>query len=39
VLYPLLASACDLTMVGNEETLRSRDVFAQLIDEAGEYSG
>jgi len=39
VLYPLFASASDLTMVGNEETLRSRDVFAQLIDEAGEYRG
>ena len=39
VLYPLLASARDLTLIGNEETLESRDIFEQLIDEADEYRG
>jgi hypothetical protein len=39
VLYPLLASASDITFVGNESTLKSRDVFEHLIDAADEYSG
>ncbi|WP_336330820.1 PD-(D/E)XK nuclease family protein [Haloarcula sp. CGMCC 1.2071] len=39
VLYSLLASARDLTIVGNEATLSSRDVFEQLISEAESYRG
>jgi hypothetical protein len=39
VLYSLLASARDLTLVGNAETLKTKDIFEQLIDEADEYSG
>jgi CRISPR/Cas system-associated exonuclease Cas4 (RecB family) len=38
VLYSLLASARDLTLIGNEDTLNSRDIFEQLIAEADEYS-
>jgi len=39
VLYPLLASARNITFVGNEATLESRDVFEHLIDAADEYGG
>jgi CRISPR/Cas system-associated exonuclease Cas4 (RecB family) len=38
VLYPLLASARDLTLVGNERTLSSKDLFERLIDAAAEYN-
>jgi CRISPR/Cas system-associated exonuclease Cas4 (RecB family) len=37
VLYSLLASGVDLTMVGNESTIKSKDVFGRLIDEAERY--
>jgi CRISPR/Cas system-associated exonuclease Cas4 (RecB family) len=37
VLYSLLTSGRDLTMVGNERTLDSKDVFEQLIDQASDY--
>jgi hypothetical protein len=33
----LLTSGRDLTMVGNERTLDSKDVFEQLIDQASDY--
>jgi hypothetical protein len=37
VLYPLLASGRTLTLVGNGRTLRSKDVFENLIDVASDY--
>jgi len=38
VLYPLLSSGQDLTLVGNRTTLESKDLFEQLIDAADEYA-
>jgi hypothetical protein len=37
VLYSMLASARNLTMVGNRQTLESKDVFSRLIDAATDY--
>ncbi len=37
VLYPMLASGRDLTLVGNGATLRSKDLFESLIDAADPY--
>jgi hypothetical protein len=37
VLYSLLASGRNVTLVGNERTLRSKDVFDVLIESATEY--
>jgi hypothetical protein len=37
VLYPLLASARNLTLVGNERTLTSKDLFERLVEESTEY--
>ena len=37
VLYPLLASARNLTLVGNERTLTSKDLFERLVEASTEY--
>lgn len=37
VLYQLFTSACDLTMIGSESTLKSKDVFEKLIEDAHPY--
>lgn len=37
VLYAMLSSSRDLTIVGNEPTLNSKDVFSNLIDKAAPY--
>jgi CRISPR/Cas system-associated exonuclease Cas4 (RecB family) len=38
VLYSLLSSGQDVIVVGNEPTLRSRDVFDELLADATEYT-
>lgn len=38
ILYSLLASGKNITLVGNESTLRSKDIFDKLITEATEYT-
>jgi len=38
VLYPMFASARNLTLIGSESTLESKDIFETLIDSAAAYS-
>lgn len=37
-LYGLLSSGQDLTMIGSQETLKSKDLFKRLIENASEYN-